>query len=84
VSIEGEKYGAERFISHTDLLPQNCFQRATHAWWENPAQTKDVERILKLDGELLSVSKFGLKFLRLGEQVETLHTTRWNNSCERR
>ena len=84
VSIEGEKYGAERFISHTDLLPQNCLQYPTHAWWENPAQTMDVERILKLDGELLSVSKFGLKYFRIGEQIETLHTTRWNNSCERR
>ncbi|MEY3901613.1 MAG: hypothetical protein RL189_919 [Pseudomonadota bacterium] len=71
-----------QYLTHSDLLPNGCKMSAPRwNWWEDAASSADVQRFFKIDGETVSVSKSGLKVIRLGSTIETLLSSRWDASC---
>jgi len=81
VNIEQNKFGTEKFISHADLVSENCKDSGIQTRWNTSAHSRDIERILKVDGEYVSFSKLGMKVFRINDQVETIHSTRWYSTC---
>ncbi len=48
--------------SHRDLVPKSCLPIMTQGvWWQEAVQSLDINRLIKLDGRWLSISRFGLK-----------------------
>ena len=49
-------------VSHQDLIPEECKGfLARGRWWQSKAQSLDINRMFKNEGQLLSVSRFGIK-----------------------
>jgi hypothetical protein len=49
-------------VSHVDLMPDACRQRLSEGrWWQDGGASLDVNRVLELDGRLLTVSRYGVK-----------------------
>ncbi len=51
-------------ISHADIMSSSCLeaQKMNVSWWSSENKSFDVRRIVSLDGEILTVSSFGIKF----------------------
>lgn len=80
--VQGDGFLEPQYLTHSDLLPNGCKMSAPRwDWWEVAASSDDVQRFFKIDGEMMSVSKSGLKVIRLGSTIETLLSSRWNASC---
>jgi uncharacterized secreted protein with C-terminal beta-propeller domain len=80
--IQDDGFSEPQFLTHSDLLPSGCREQS-HRWgmWRNDSNFMNVQRFFKIDGEMMSVSKSGLKVIRLGATMETLLSSRWNASC---
>jgi uncharacterized secreted protein with C-terminal beta-propeller domain len=49
-------------VTHADLIPPGCADEMTRGtWWQDTGPSLDVNRLLQVDGELLSVSRYGVK-----------------------
>jgi inhibitor of cysteine peptidase len=81
VQVNNSGFAEPLFISHKELLPDSCIEKGPHSnWWQN-TNSEDIQRIYKIDGEMMSVSKAGLKVFRVGAGLETLQSSSWNASC---
>ena len=60
--MEGDRLSLKGRISHRDLMPEACLPLLNEGqWWENRVSSLDVNRLIRLDGRWLSISRFGLK-----------------------
>jgi hypothetical protein len=49
-------------LSHADILPASCkAQLARPRWWEDKTKSGDINRPYKVDGRLVTVSRFGIR-----------------------
>lgn len=49
-------------VSHRDLMPEACLPLMSQGtWWEEAVNSFDINRLIKLDGRWVSISRFGLK-----------------------
>lgn len=49
-------------MSHEELLPEACQKTLKYGvWWRNKVRSKDINRIYKVDGRMLTISQFGIK-----------------------
>lgn len=49
-------------VSHQDLMPETCkLTLGQGQWWQDQTRSMDVNRVYKVDGQLLSISRFGIK-----------------------
>ncbi len=81
VRVNNSGFAEPLFISNKDLLPDSCIEKGPRTnWWQN-TNSEDIQRIYKIDGEMMSVSKSGLKVFRVGAGLETLQSSFWNASC---
>jgi inhibitor of cysteine peptidase len=46
-------------ISHIDWMPKECQPRYGH-WWQEERRSPDVNRVFKVDGKLLAISRFAI------------------------
>lgn len=76
-------------ISHAAWLPSACAsQNNASRWWQDSGQiTLDIARIFKVDGNLLSLSPFGIKSWANGigaaANIELQFPGSTNDSCQR-
>lgn len=62
-------------ITHADLIPANCRSiLAQGRWWQESGMSLDVNRVFKVDGRLLSFSRFGLRAHPLASPATTERT----------
>ncbi len=72
--IETDKLTEVARITHKDLIPAECqSQLAYPQWWQNVNMSLDINRVYKVDGRLLSISRFGIKTHSI-DQPETSET----------
>lgn len=82
VRVENDSLREPLFVSHAELRPMQCGKPAfIHNWWSSSSVSSDIQRIFKIDGEMVSISKFALKTFRLAEKLETLISSQWNANC---
>jgi inhibitor of cysteine peptidase len=82
VRVRNDAFEEPLLISHDDLLGSECAgSNPWGAWWSSPSGTNDIERILKVDGELLTLSRGALKTFRISDRLEVLQSTRWSDNC---
>ncbi len=46
-------------ISHMELMPEQCQPRYGQ-WWQNETRSPDVNRVFKVDGKLVAISRFAI------------------------
>ncbi len=58
-----DKITLQAALSHQDLLPLGCAKTTSMSghWWQDQGHSPDIRRILKVDGELLTVSDFAIR-----------------------
>lgn len=60
--VAGQKLIERGRISHKDLIPPACLPMMSEGiWWQSAVNSMDVNRLIKLDGRWISISRFGLK-----------------------
>lgn len=62
-------------ITHSDLMPETCKRQLEQGrWWQDSGASLDVGRVFKVDGRLLSLSRFGVRAHPLADP-QTTETT---------
>lgn len=65
-------------VSHDDLIPEMCKgEIATPSWWTAKRRSVDINRIFKVDGRILTLSRFGIKSYS-PEDLTLLQTVRFD------
>jgi hypothetical protein len=82
--INGDQLGDEIRLSHTDLMSERCRSTIVPAfkWWQDASVSQDIQRIFKLSGEIVTVSRGALKTFRMGSSLEETGSARWNSECD--
>jgi uncharacterized secreted protein with C-terminal beta-propeller domain len=61
-AVEADKLVEKGRLTHKDIIPANCLASSSYgAWWSSKNVSMDINRIINLDGRLITVSRFGLK-----------------------
>jgi hypothetical protein len=71
--VEANRISHRSFISPDSLMNLGSL----YSWWQTPAMNQDIERLFKVDGNLVSVSKSGLKSYDY-TRLEELTSVRWD------
>jgi uncharacterized secreted protein with C-terminal beta-propeller domain len=83
VRVQNDSFQEPLFISHSDLVGSTCSATGpSRLWWNSQSAGNDIERILKIDGEWMSISRNALKTFRVSDHLETIQATRWLYDCE--
>lgn len=82
--ITGDSLGETKRISHTDLMSVNCKAKSLPSpmWWQRSARTPDIQRIIKLAGEIVTVSQGALKTYRWDSNLEQTGSVSWASDCD--
>ncbi len=82
--ITGDSLGEAKRITHTDLMSENCRAQSvpTPMWWQGLARTPGIQRIIKLAGEIVTVSQGALKSYRLASNLEQTGSVSWASDCD--
>ena len=49
-------------LTHQDLIPAGCTRSMSQGkWWEEEVRAMDINRIFKVDGNIFTISRFGIK-----------------------
>ena len=82
--ITGDSLGEAKRISHTDLMSAPCKAQSvpTPMWWQGLARTPDIQRIIKLAGEIVTVSQGALKTYRWDSNLEQTGSVSWASDCD--
>ena len=76
--IQGQELVERGRVSHSDWIPSSCSElMKTPAWWSAESRSYDVNRIFKLDQQLVSASPYGLKVH--GQNFETIQALRFDS-----
>jgi inhibitor of cysteine peptidase len=68
-------------ISHDKFIPEVCKrQNRGTSWWENKMRSLDINRLFKVDGRLLSISRFGLKAHEIDEPSNEIESVQFEQS----
>ena len=68
-------------LSHKDIIPPECDRQLSQdKWWEDETRSLDINRVIKIDGKLTSISRFGVK--THGDDLQTTHTVTFQNPEE--
>ncbi len=71
-------------LSHKDIIPTICKNSEYGRWWQADGESVDINRVYKVDEQLLTVSKFGIKFHSLDDPSEVEEVINFDNECENR
>lgn len=62
-------------VSHYDFIPGLCQQRlAQGQWWQHPGRSLDINRVFKVDGKLLAISRFAITQHIADSPLEVIHS----------
>jgi hypothetical protein len=76
--ITGDSLREVGRVSHAEWIPAPCRNAmSAGSWWENPAKAIDVARIFRVDGNLLTVSPYGVKAWADGVTTAATGLTSW-------
>jgi hypothetical protein len=78
-TIKNDKLKAAGWASHSELIPTSCRALlSSNSSWQTENRSVDVNRIFKLDGRILSISRWALKEHKISNNgVQVLGTTRF-------
>lgn len=65
--MDATGFHEEARVSHEDLMPKLCsaaLRSYQNSWWQSQIAGKDIRRIFTLDGQLYTVSSFGMKLFQ--------------------
>lgn len=76
--VEAKRISHREFISAGSLMNLGSL----YAWWQDPARNLDIERLFKIDGSLLTVSRSGVKNFDYSKLTE-LSSVSWGKGMVR-
>jgi inhibitor of cysteine peptidase len=78
-NVENELEEVAR-VTHRDLLSEECIAQLSRGqWWSTAAKSYDINRIFKVDGNILTISRFGMKVHNLSNPEEVLKTIKYSD-----
>jgi len=66
--LENKKLQPVQTLSHADFIPKSCINSLKGKFWTEKARSLDIERTVKIDGTLVTLSPYGVKSWRLSEK----------------
>jgi len=81
--VQGDQLSEEIRVTHEGLTSESCAQQGLPAlpWWSGRSVSPEIERIFKLAGEIVTVSRSGVKSFRLAETLEVTEAVSWEADC---
>jgi inhibitor of cysteine peptidase len=60
--IEGNELREWTRVTHEEFIPKGCRGSLEQSnWWQDEVRSEDINRLFKVDGRLLSLSRYGIK-----------------------
>ena len=72
-------------LTHSDWIPEACKSLMRQGqWWSNSSRSYDINRLQNLDGDLVSISRFGIRAHAMDNPLAESKSIRFDGGAEER